>query len=201
LERGHSVKVALLALREDLLVSGLDLFEVDWPAFVLLLQPTGAYLAHRKRTSLARSRSSRRLGPSGIVWAAGSEELLILGVSHDITGGLFGGARREKPNDGGQTNHHDDDRADEAGSWQKGGEEDGQADRAADDDGDRAHAADRFPEPVGRKRSAGLNHKRKPAAIAAGFRSRGVSGSQPSQGRLPGLRGFWVEVSPGGRAR
>ena len=92
------------------------------------------------------------LGPSGIVRATGSEELLILGVSRDIAGGLLRGARREKPNDGGQANHHDDDRADEACSWQEGGEEDGQGDRADDDDGDRTHAAGWFPEPVGRKR-------------------------------------------------
>jgi hypothetical protein len=50
--------------------------------------------------------------------------------SRDIAGGLLRGARREKPNDRGQTNHYDDDRADEAGSWQKGGEGDGQGERA-----------------------------------------------------------------------
>jgi hypothetical protein len=80
---------------------------------------------------------------------------LVLGVARDIAGGLLGGARGEKPNDRGQTNHHYDDRADEAGSWQEGGEEDGQGDRADDDDGYRAHAAGWFPKPVGRKRPRG----------------------------------------------
>ena len=85
---------------------------------------------------------------------------MVLGASHDITGSLLGGARREKPNDGGQTNKDDDDRADEAGSWQEGREEDGQADRADDDEGDCAHAASWFPEPVGRKRPAELIQER-----------------------------------------
>ena len=40
-ERGNPVKVALLAIAKDLLVAGLDPHEADWPAFVLLLQPTG----------------------------------------------------------------------------------------------------------------------------------------------------------------
>lgn len=97
-------------------------------------------------------RSKRRLGPSGIVRATGSEELLVLGVSCDITGGLFRGARREEPNDRGEADHHDDDRADEAGSRQEGGEDNGQGDRADDDEGDCAHAAGWFPEPSGRKR-------------------------------------------------
>jgi hypothetical protein len=77
---------------------------------------------------------------------------LVLGVSRDITGSLLRGARREKPNDRREAHHHDDDGTDEAGSWQEGGEEDGQGDRADDDEGDCAHAAGWFPEPVGRKR-------------------------------------------------
>jgi hypothetical protein len=40
-ERGDSVHLALLRRRKDLLVTRLDLLPADWPAFVLLLQPTG----------------------------------------------------------------------------------------------------------------------------------------------------------------
>ncbi len=47
----------------------------------------------RKLASLDQMRSKRRLGPSGVVRATGSEELLVLGISRDIAGGLFGGAR------------------------------------------------------------------------------------------------------------
>lgn len=42
---GQRVKLALLARRKDLLVAWLDLLVTDWPAFVLLLQPTGERLS------------------------------------------------------------------------------------------------------------------------------------------------------------
>ena len=120
---------------------------------------------------------------------------MVLGVSRDIAGGLFGGARREKPNDSGEANHHDDDRADEAGSWQEGGEEDGEGDRADDDEGDCAHDAGWFPKPVGRKRPRGqprpglrladLIRNGSPRLLRRASVERGVWGCSLSQGASP----------------
>jgi hypothetical protein len=126
------------------------------PGTVLHQWETGKLPSYK----LAVRSASTALRAAGIVWATRAQELVIFCASRDVAGSLLRGACRNEPNDSGESKDDDDDRADETGSWQEGGEEDGQGDRADDDEGDCAHAASWFPEPVGRKRPAELIQER-----------------------------------------